>query len=563
MGVKGVNHNAPGGDESEAQGPAAEFTPTGRRTTLRKYDPRSIALPGRGLADVHPALTEQAVRCPKYPELPVARLVPQSNLTLVWRCRCGNETLRKVNNVVNRGRVICDRCRASGKSRLEYEIAALLRAGLGAEVLTHHGARRDEQVDIYLPAYDTAVEIDPYRTHRDRADKDRRRLEHHASTYSRVFRVREDRLPTIDGCPTVPTRGHPLVWARTIAEKVAPADWTALTPEQVRISLATAAAAYFDLIQKPPKPSLAARPEVAREFVVNLDVPNQTPEWIALGSGAFCLWSCPRGHADYPAPVDRRTGPQATGCPSCGWERVAEARRRPPVGGSAADRLPEIVGFFIENRSSPHRDLTQLRPNSHDMCRWRCARVGCENVLQDSVKGRAGRPGAVCYDCRSHRIWETRRANPEDPVNRRWQAALRALDEHIALTGHARIPASARHGDGFRLGAWVLQTRKRRAKLTPLQLEDLAARPQWIWAVKDEAWWRTFALMQQFTNREGDARVPAGHKEGDVRLDLFVAKQRQRFDQKVLASDRVAALQSLPGWVWRSHRRRSDAGRRR
>src|SRR3954451_2245371 len=132
---------------------------TGERE-MRAFDPRSIALPGQSLADLYPTLYEQAVRCPKYPELPVARLVPQSNLMLVWRCRCGNEALRKVNNVVNRGRVLCDRCQSTGKSRLEYEIAELLRAGLGAEVLTHHGPRRADQVDLYLPAYDTAVEID-------------------------------------------------------------------------------------------------------------------------------------------------------------------------------------------------------------------------------------------------------------------------------------------------------------------------------------------------------------------------------------------------------------------
>ncbi len=552
-----------GADEPDAPRSPAGPTTSGRRKTVRKYDPRSIASPGQGLADLYPALYKQAVRCPKYPELPIARLVPRSNLILVWRCQCSNETLRKVNNVTSRGRVGCDRCQSAGKSRLEYEIAELLRAGMGADVLTHHGLRRHEQVDLYLPAFDTAIEIDPYTTHRDRADKDRRRLEHHAARYAHVFRVREERLPVIDGCPTVPARAHPLQWASTIAAEVAAADWIELTPGEVRIAVETGAAAYFDLIQTPPSPSLAQRPEIARDFVSNLDVPNQSPEWIPVGSGALCLWSCPNGHTHYPAPVDRRTGPQATGCPRCGAERAADARRRPPPGGSAADLRPEIVDFFIDNLSSPGRDLGQLRPGSHDQCRWRCARLECTNTLKDTVKGRAARPRAVCGDCRSRRLWETRRENPEDPTSLRWQAALRALDDHITGLGHARIHASYQSHDGFRLGAWVLQTRKRRASLTPSQLHDLAARPQWVWGAKDDAWWRTYALLKQFADREGHTRVPRGHEEAGVRLDAFTAKQRQRFDQQVLTSDRVAALQSLPGWVWRSRRRRSDVGQRR
>jgi hypothetical protein len=258
--------------------------------------------------------------------------------------------------------VVCDRCQSADKSRLEYEIAELLRAGLRTEVLTHHGPRPHDQVDLYLPTHDTAVEIDPYRTHRDRVEKDRRRLEHHASSYAHVFRVRQEGLPVIDGCPTVPTRARSLDWARTIAEHVDGADWTEPSPEEVRIAVEAGAGAYFHPIQTPPSPSLSERPEIAREFVLNLDVADQRPEWISIGSGALCLWSCPNGHPDYPAPVDRRTGPQATGCPTCGRQRGAEARRRPPPGGSAADLGPELVGFFIENLSNPGCGLTQVRP---------------------------------------------------------------------------------------------------------------------------------------------------------------------------------------------------------
>jgi hypothetical protein len=414
-----------------------------------------------------------------------------------------------------------------------------------------------------LPDYKTAVELDPNRTHRDRLAKDRRRLEHHAGRYRLVFRVRDERLTLIDGCPTVPAGADSIVWARAIADRVAPGSWSEPTPGEVRIATELGAARYWALLQRPPSPSLADRPEIASQFLENLDVPDQTPQWISIGSGALCKWSCPNGHDSYSAPVDRRTGPQATGCPECGRVRTAEARRRPPAGGSAADVTPELADYFIDNLTRPGVDLTQLRPDSHDQCRWRCARADCTRTLQDTVKGRRARPGAVCRDCRPIRLWETRRANPDDPTNTHWKAALQALDEFISAHGHARIPAdhnaAAADRSTFPLGAWVGQTRKRRTRLTSAQLEALAARPEWIWAAKDDAWWRTFALLEQFAAREKHVRVPPRHREGGRRLDAFIAKQRQRYAQGRLAADRVAALEELPEWAWRLRRRRSDA----
>jgi hypothetical protein len=538
-------------------------TPSGRRRTVRNYDPRSIAPPGEGLADLFPDLYARALGCPEYPELPIARLRVQSNLILEWSCVCGSPTLRQVNNVTNRGLIVCDRCQAAGKSRLEFEVAELLRLGLGVDVLTHYGPRRDGQVDLYFPEYDTAVELDPFTTHRDRHEQDERRLHHHAARYRVVFRVRQDPLPAIAGCLTVPMRAEPLVWARVAAEHVAPQRWIEPSSDEARKARERGAARYWALVQKPPSPSLADRPDVACSFLEDLDVPNRTPEWISVGAGALCLWFCPNGHPPYPAPVDRRTGPQATGCPKCGRARTSAARRRPPPGGAAADVAAEMVGYFIGNLEHPGDELTELKPNAHDRCVWRCARPDCRGTLEETVKGRRARPGAVCRDCRPAQLWETRRANPNDPTNRHWAQALNALDEYIVAYGHARIPAEyvAEMADAsvFRLGAWVLQTRKRKSKLIPRQIEDLAARPEWVWTAKGDAWWRTFALLEQYLEREGSVSVPLGHVEGGRRLDAFIAKQRQNHDRGKLPADRVAALETLTGWTWRVRRRRRSA----
>jgi hypothetical protein len=78
-----------GADEPDAPGSPAGPTSSGRWKTVRKHDPRSIASPGQGLANLYPALYKQAVRCTKYPELPIARLVHSQ--TSSW---CGDADVR-------------------------------------------------------------------------------------------------------------------------------------------------------------------------------------------------------------------------------------------------------------------------------------------------------------------------------------------------------------------------------------------------------------------------------------------------------------------------------------
>ena len=68
------------------------------------------------------------------------------------------------------------------------------------------------------------------------------------------------------------------------------------------------------------------------------------------------------------------------------------------------------------------------------------------------------------------------------------------------------------------------------------------------------SWLDGFAALLQFVDREGHARVPQDHRE-HVRgtthhLGSWVGHARARRRKGLLPPDRVALLDSLPGWYW-------------
>jgi hypothetical protein len=55
----------------------------------------------------------------------------------------------------------------------------------------------------------------------------------------------------------------------------------------------------------------------------------------------------------------------------------------------------------------------------------------------------------------------------------------------------------------------------------------------------------------RFVKREGHAKVPPKHVEGDVRLGQWVSNQRTRYGWlQANHPMRIARLEALPGWTW-------------
>ena len=138
-----------------------------------------------------------------------------------------------------------------------------------------------------------------------------------------------------------------------------------------------------------------------------------------------------------------------------------------------------------------------------------------------------------------------------DPKADDWATAMTALRAYVAREGHARV--SMKHvEDGLRLGLWVTYRRgdRRRGDLDPKQAAELEALPGWTWDPIADGWAAGLEALRAFVAREGSARVPAKHVEGDLRLGGWVSKSRAEGRVGRLDPERAAQLEALPGWTW-------------
>lgn len=69
-----------------------------------------------------------------------------------------------------------------------------------------------------------------------------------------------------------------------------------------------------------------------------------------------------------------------------------------------------------------------------------------------------------------------------------------------------------------------------------------------------ERWNRYLAALDTYAKRTGHARVPASYSEKidgtDLNLGTWVGYIRQRKRAGLLSDERIAALETVPGWEW-------------
>ncbi|MDQ6797625.1 MAG: helicase associated domain-containing protein [Actinomycetota bacterium] len=135
----------------------------------------------------------------------------------------------------------------------------------------------------------------------------------------------------------------------------------------------------------------------------------------------------------------------------------------------------------------------------------------------------------------------------------RWTTGLRALDAFVARERHATVPQRHVEG-GHRLGSWVGKQRCSRAEgtLAEERVRRLEQYPGWLWDTNEGAWDQGYAFLRSHVERFGHARVRYDHLEGDegFKLGQWCDVQRSTFRKGTLATDRIARMEALTGWVW-------------
>jgi superfamily II DNA or RNA helicase len=132
----------------------------------------------------------------------------------------------------------------------------------------------------------------------------------------------------------------------------------------------------------------------------------------------------------------------------------------------------------------------------------------------------------------------------------RWDQAFRYLEEYASGNGRANPPKAYLTIDGFKLGGWVSEQRKRKDHLSDERKFRLEAIAGWTWDTREEQWEDGFSNLQAFVAQEGYSKVPQSYvTKNGFRLGQWTAVQRNKMEQ--MSSDRKTRLEMLPGWVWR------------
>ena len=115
-----------------------------------------------------------------------------------------------------------------------------------------------------------------------------------------------------------------------------------------------------------------------------------------------------------------------------------------------------------------------------------------------------------------------------DPLADQWERNFALLEQFKEREGHSNVP-NDHVEDGAKLGIWINTQRQdfKKGRLDvsyQRRLENLGM----SWQPFADQWERSFALLEQFKEREGHCNVPQGHEEDGIKLGLWVAKQRAR-----------------------------------
>lgn len=130
-----------------------------------------------------------------------------------------------------------------------------------------------------------------------------------------------------------------------------------------------------------------------------------------------------------------------------------------------------------------------------------------------------------------------------------WYLRYSRLVEYSALHGHCFVPRSYACGDGFKLGIWVNEQRRRRRFHSPEEALALESLPHWTWDATDARWRTIFVSVENFSKKNGhlvfppDARTPDG-----VSLLKWIELQRSKSKAGELSKQRLERLQTLAGW---------------
>jgi superfamily II DNA or RNA helicase len=133
-------------------------------------------------------------------------------------------------------------------------------------------------------------------------------------------------------------------------------------------------------------------------------------------------------------------------------------------------------------------------------------------------------------------------------INLMWEKGYDYLSEYILKFNTSAVPARYKTDDGYGLGKWVWDQRKKRESLPMDQFDRLNALPNWVWEF-DDGWDKGFSYLVNYLKANGTAKVPVRFITGDgYNLGKWASHQRSK--KSNMDSIRKIKLEALEGWSW-------------
>jgi superfamily II DNA or RNA helicase len=134
-----------------------------------------------------------------------------------------------------------------------------------------------------------------------------------------------------------------------------------------------------------------------------------------------------------------------------------------------------------------------------------------------------------------------------------WRCGIAALSKFAIEYGHVTPTREYIDTEGFKLGAWVAETRSNKSNMPSERLQQLEEFEGWTWNAVDTKWKADLAELETFVAEHGSCRVPrsyispTGFKLGEWCKGIRIRyKNASPIDSKRQALDRL-------GFIWDPH----------
>ena len=345
-----------------------------------------IVVPGEtDLASQYPYLAEEWDE--KSNGKPASEVTAHNGHPFKWICRyCGSSFPATVAN-----RVLGDGCTfCSDKSTSFPEQAIFYYLSKCFQDVRNREKIQGTELDVLIPNTNTAIEYDGVYWHKNKEGQDQKKNEFCRSHNIQLIRIRDEELPPVSGCMTIPCKDGSL---KSLENALNQLFDVLHKSDSIKIDLAHD---YPVILSQSKKRHLEnsiknTHPEIAKEWMVKKNNPLKI-ETITAGAGAYVWWKCSKCGNEWQAYVYSRTA--GKGCEPCSIAERALARRIHNAEKKSLVKLyPHIAAEWDYSKNTI--DINIVSAGSANRYYWHCPK-GHESYLASPLERVDGHGCKAC-----------------------------------------------------------------------------------------------------------------------------------------------------------------------